>query len=83
MHIIFEHVSSWQVPLIKLLKYFKFKVSYLYIESKSEFQRNEIAIQLKKKNITPLLIEFEKKIHRKSFSLTVEDTDELAYKKIS
>ena len=81
MHIIFGHVSSWQVHLIKLLKYFKFKVSYLYIESKSEFQRNEIATQLKKKNITPLLIEFEKQIHRKSFSLMAEDIDELAYKK--
>ena len=59
MHIIFGNVSFWQVPLIKLLKYFKLKISYLLIDSESECQKNEIANKLKEKNITPLSIEFE------------------------
>jgi hypothetical protein len=81
MQIIFGHVGYWQVPLIRLLKFFKFKVFYLHIELGSKFQRSETASQLKKKNITPLLLEFEKEINRKSFSLMVEDSDEYAYKK--
>ena len=42
MHIIFGNVSFWQVPLLKLLKYFKLKISYVLIAG-SELQRNEIA----------------------------------------
>ena len=83
MQIIFGHVGYWQIPIIRLLKFFRLRVFYLYIESGSEFQRNEIASQLKKRNITPLLLEFEKEINRKSFSLMAEDSDEYAYKKIS
>ena len=62
MHIVFGHVGYWQIPIIKLFKYFKFKVFYIYIESKSKFQRNEIAAQLKKKNITPLMFQISLKI---------------------
>ena len=80
MHIVFGHVGYWQIPLIKLLKYFKLKVFYVFIESKTEFQRNEIANQLKKKNITPLPIEFEKQIPKTLYSLVIEDLDEVAYK---
>ena len=47
MHIIFGNVSFWQVPLIKLLKYFKLKISYLLIDPGPELQRNEIANKLK------------------------------------
>ena len=81
MQVIFGQVGYWQAPLIRLLKFFKFKVFYLHIELGSKFQRSETASQLKKKNITPLLLEFEKEINRKSFSLMVEDSDEYAYKK--
>ena len=63
MQIIFGQVGYWQAPLIRLLKFFKFKVFYLYIESGSQFQRSEIASQLKKRNITPLSLEFEKEIN--------------------
>ena len=62
MHIIFGQVNNWQVSLIKLLKYFKFKVFYLFIESKSEFENNKIANELKKKNIIPVQNEFGKNI---------------------
>ena len=81
MQIIFGNISYWQIPLIRLLKFFRFNVYYLNIVSDSEFKRNEIASHLKKRNITPLLLEFEKEIHRKSFSLMAEDSDEYAYKK--
>ena len=81
MHIIFTHVNYWQLPLIKLLKYFHFKVFYLFIESKQEFQRNEIANELRKKNVLPLPIEFEKQIPKTFYSLLAEDTHELAYNK--
>jgi len=81
MHIIFTSVSNWQISLIKLLKFFKFKIFYLYIESKSEFQRNEIATQLKKKNITPLPFEFASQIQTAHYSAINEDYNEYAYKK--
>ena len=81
MHIIFTHLNYWQVPLIKLLKYFNFKVFYLFIESKHKFQRIEIATQLKEKNILPLPIEFQKKIPKIFYSIIAEDTYELAYNK--
>jgi hypothetical protein len=81
MHIVFGRVGYWQIPIIKLFKYFKFKVFYISIGSKSKFQQNEIAAQLKKKNITPLPIEFEKQIPKKSYSLVAGDSDEVGYKK--
>ena len=81
MHIIFTHLNYWQLPLIKLLKFFNFKVFYLFIESKHKFQRIEIATQLKEKNILPLPIEFQKKIPKNFYSIIAEDTYELAYNK--
>ena len=62
MHIIFGNVTFWQVPLMKLLKHLKFEVFYLYIEAKSDLKKNEIATKLKKSNIFPIPIEFQKKI---------------------
>ena len=82
MHIIFGHVTYWQMPLLRILKYLKFKVFYLYIEAKSDIKKNEIATKLKKHNIFPLPIEFQKKISPKaSFSLRTNDPDEKAFKK--
>tara|TARA_B100001964_G_scaffold132161_1_gene145966 strand:- start:1563 stop:2075 length:513 start_codon:yes stop_codon:yes gene_type:complete len=81
MHIIFGNVNSWQLPLIKLLSYFKFKIYYLLIDSGPKLQRNEIANELKKRNITPLPLEFEKKISKNLYSVISEDTNEVAYKK--
>ncbi len=81
MHIIFGSISNWQIFLLKILVYFKFKVFYLYIEAKSDIERNKIAIKLKTNNIYPLPIEFEEKITPKTFSLFTSDSDEVAYKK--
>ena len=82
MHIIFGYVSHWQVPILLLLKYFKFEVFYLYINAQSNVKKNEIATKLKESNIIPLPIEFQKKISDKSsFSLTMIDPDEIVYKK--
>ena len=73
MHIIFEEVTQWLVPIIKLLKYFNFKVFYLHIKAKSKFQKNEIAEKLKMKGITPLPLEFLSNIPKKFYSLIAED----------
>ena len=82
MHIIFGHVGYWHIPLMRIFKFFRFKVFYLFIESKSEFQVNKIATKLKKENIIPLPIEFEKNISsRSSCSLFGVDSDEISYKK--
>jgi|TARA_Y100000294_G_scaffold57675_1_gene54546 hypothetical protein len=82
MHIIFGFISFWQVPLLKVLRYFKPNVYYLYIDAKTDIKKNEIATKLKKSNIFPLPIEFEKKISTKaSYSLCETDPDEIAYKK--
>ena len=82
MHVIFGNVSYWQIFILRILKYFKFEVFYLYIDAKSDVKKNEIATKLKENNIFPLPIEFQKKISPKaSFSLCSIDPDEIAYKK--
>jgi len=82
MHIIFGYVAYWQMPILRLLKYFKFEVFYLHIDADTDVKKNKIATKLKKNNIIPLPIEFQKKISPKSsFSLTMIDPDEIAYKK--
>ena len=43
MHIIFESLTPWQIPILKLLKHLKFKVFYLNIKANSDFKKNEIA----------------------------------------
>ena len=35
MHIIFGYISSWHVPILKVLSHFKFNVYYLYINAKT------------------------------------------------
>ena len=53
MHIIFGYIAYWNLPIIRMLRYFKFNVYYLYIDAKSDFKKNEIATKLKKINIFP------------------------------
>ena len=68
--------------ILRILKYLKFQVFYLYIDVKTDVQKNEIATKLKKNNILPLPIEFQKKISAKaSYSLRLNDPDEIAYKR--
>ena len=82
MHIIFGYISSWHVPILKVLRYFKFNVYYLYINAKTNIKKNEIATKLKKKNIYPLPIELEKKIlSNAGFAIYFHDPDEFSYKK--
>jgi len=80
MHIIFGYVSHWNIPLLRILKYFKPNVFYLNIDAKTETKKNEIATKLKKNNIYPLPIELEKRISPK-FDYSFCDHKELAYKK--
>ena len=47
MYIIFGNVGYWQISILKILKYFKLNVYYLYIEAKSDIKKNEIATKLK------------------------------------
>ena len=82
MHIIFGNVTHWQTFILRILKYLKFQVFYLYIDAKTDIKKNEIATKLKKHNIFPLPIEFQKKISPKaSYSLCTNDPDEIAYKR--
>ena len=82
MHIIFGQASLWQLPIMKLLRYFKFKIFYLYIDAKTSFKKDKIARKLKENNFFPLPIEFEKKISPiASNILGACDPDEFAYKK--
>ena len=81
MYIIFGNVGYWQISILKILKYFKLNVYYLYIEAKSDVKKNEIATKLKKNNIFPIPIELEKKISPKNFSLFDMDYEEFAYNK--
>jgi hypothetical protein len=81
MYIIFGNVGYWQIPILKILKYFKLNVYYLYIEAKSDAKKNEIATKLKKNNIFPIPIELEKKISSKDISLFNADYQEFVYNK--
>ena len=62
MHIIFGYVSYWHIPILKILKYLKFEVFYISVDSKIKEKKYEIAEKLKKNNIYPLPLELEKKI---------------------
>ena len=82
MHIIFGQISHWHIPVMIILRYLGLKIFYLYIESKTDLKKKRVANQLKKKNIIPMPIEFEKNISPKEyFSLMGPDFDEVSYKK--
>ncbi len=83
MHIVFSCVTSWQVIILKILKLLGFEVFYLHIDTSiNQKRRMTIAEKLKKKNIFPLPIEFQKEIFPEaSFSLCNIDPNEIAYKK--
>jgi len=82
MHIIFENIVYWQIPILRALKYLNFKVFYLNIGAQSDSEKNKIATKLKKNNIFPLPIELEKKILPEvSFTSCDSDPDEIAYKR--
>ena len=51
MDIIFGHISYWILPIMRILKFFKLNVYYLYIDANSNSKKNEIATRLKKNNI--------------------------------
>jgi hypothetical protein len=83
MHIVFSCVTNWQVTILKILKYLGFEVFYLHIDASLDVKkRSAIAEKLKKNNIFPIPIEFQKKISSNvSFSLCNIDPNEIAYKK--
>jgi len=62
MHIIFGYVAYWHIPILRILKYLKFKVFYISIDSKINETKYKIAEKLKKYSIYPLPLEQEKKI---------------------
>ena len=59
MHIIFGYVAYWHIPILRILKYLKFKVFYISIDSKINKTKYKIAEKLKKNNIYPLPLESE------------------------
>ena len=70
------------ISFIIILKYLGFNVYYIYIGTNNDTKKNKIATKLKKINIFPLPIEFEKKISNNGpFSLCEEDPGEIAYNK--
>ena len=81
MHIIFENVGYWQIPILRILRYLRLSIYYLYINAKSDIKKNEIAEKLKKNNIFPLQIELAKKISPNGYSLVDYDSSEIAYNK--
>ena len=82
MHIIFKKVSYWQIPILVLLKNFKFNIYYAYINSKSDLESNKIAYKLKQNNILPLPLEYQKKFSPKASLASCEcDPNEIGYKK--
>jgi len=82
MHIIFGYISSWQIPILKIFKYFKLDVYYLHINAKTNNKKVKIADKLKRKGIYPLPIEFEKKIlSNAGWNILFKDPDEFSYKK--
>ena len=82
MHIIFGKIYYWFLPILIILRYFKFKVFYLKIGAKADNKRETIAIKLKNNNVLPLPLEFEKNfLLGTDYSLCDSDPDEFVYKK--
>ena len=82
MHIIFGELTSWQIPILRLFKFLKFKVFYLSIVASTDLKKNKIAEELKRKKILPLPMESQKKIvPETSFSSCCWDPDEITYKR--
>jgi len=80
MHIIFKNIAYWQTPILRVLRYFKFNIYYLYVDANSAIKKNKIASKLKKINVFPLPIEFEKNILPKTeYSFKRHDPDEFTY----
>ena len=78
--IILRSVSFWIIPLLGIFRYFKFNIYYLYIDANSAIKKNKIASKLKKINIFPVPIEFEKNIlPRADCVLGGHDPDEFIY----
>ena len=40
MHIIFGYVSYWHIPVLRVLKFFKLNVFYLYVDAKTKIKKN-------------------------------------------
>ena len=82
MHIIFGELTSWQIPILRLFKFLKFEVFYLFIAASTDLKKNKIAEELKRKKILPLPMESQKKIvPDTSFSSFNWDPDEITYKR--
>jgi len=82
MHVIFRHITGWQVPFVKMLKYFIKNIYYIHIDEKTKHKKNKIALKLKSFNILPLPLEFEKTISPDAgFSITDSDPNEKIYEK--
>ena len=80
-HIIFGNISLWILPMLIVLKYLNLEIFYIYINATSDEKKNNIASKLKKMNILPLPLEFEKNIlPKRDFSLKRHDPDEFTYK---
>ena len=80
MHIIFGYVSYWHIPVLRVLKFFKLNVFYIYVDAKTKIKKNEIATKLKANNIFQLPIELEKRIPPK-LNYSMGDPQEFTYKK--
>jgi hypothetical protein len=82
MHIVFGYISSWQIPIMLALKFFKLKVYYIHINATTKFKKIEIAEKMRKKDIYPLPIEFNEKISSKGgFGILFHDPNEFSFKK--
>ena len=80
-HIIFGNITSWMLPILMFLKYLNLNIFYIYINAISDTKKQNIASKLKKINILPLPIEFEKNIlPQENCSLKRHDPDEFTYK---
>jgi len=82
MHIVFGYVSTWQIPIMLVFKFFKLKVYYIHINTNSNVKKIKIAEKMRKKDIYPLPIEFNEKISSKAgFGILFHDPNEFSFKK--
>jgi len=82
MHIIFDTLTPWQIPILRLFKFLKFEVFYLFIAASTDLKKNKIAEELKRKKILPLPMESQNKILPEApFSSCSWDPDEITYKR--
>ena len=76
---IFNKLNYFCLPILKILKLFNINIFYLGLDAKTKEKREILASKLKKIQILPLPLEFEKRLPKDAFAILDSDPNEQIY----